>query len=191
MAIDAYMMFVDYDDVKYDAESNVDLSASTEDLASDFKASNGKVFEIDEWSGLSIEHVLSIGSQSTGIGSGRVDFKEFSITRKIDKSSPKFFNMACQGKAFKMVSLALRKAAGASESGQIFLRFDFKLVGIKTITWSHDETSPKEELTFEYGGLLMRYCQQKSGGGLMGAIPGGWNRVKNVKDETTAAIQQT
>jgi len=33
---------------------------------------------------------------------------------------------------------------------------------VKTIAYSHDETSPKEEVTFEYGGLLFRYAMQQS-----------------------------
>ncbi len=34
---------------------------------------------------------LSIGSQSTGAGAGKVTFNPFSITRKVDRSSPIFF----------------------------------------------------------------------------------------------------
>jgi type VI protein secretion system component Hcp len=37
------------------------------------------------------EPTLSIGSQSTGAGAGKVTFNPFSITRKVDKSSPIFF----------------------------------------------------------------------------------------------------
>jgi hypothetical protein len=33
----------------------------------------------------------SIGSQSSGAGAGKVTFNPFSITRKIDKSSPTFY----------------------------------------------------------------------------------------------------
>ena len=47
--------------------------------------------------------------------------------------------MACSGTAFKQVTLALRKSSGGMTTGQIFLRFDFKLVGVKTIQWEHDE----------------------------------------------------
>jgi type VI protein secretion system component Hcp len=37
------------------------------------------------------EPTLSIGSQSTGAGAGKVTFNPFSITRKVDRSSPVFF----------------------------------------------------------------------------------------------------
>ena len=186
MAIDAYMTFTDYKGNDLDCESTVDFSKNTEVLAKGMTA--GKVFEIDEWSQLSIEQTLSIGSQSGGTGSGRVDFKEFSITRKIDKASPTFFRMACSGTPFKNVSLALRKSGGGDTSGMIFLRFDFKLAAVKTIAYSHDETSPKEEVSFEYGGLLVRYCVQKSDGTMAGALPAGWDRTKNVRNDNDFTI---
>jgi type VI secretion system secreted protein Hcp len=189
MAIDSYMVFVPYTGSPLSAESQVDMGKNNEELASDLKgfASNGQLFEIDDYS-FDIEQVLNIGSQSSGAGAGKVTFNPFQITRKTDKASPILFDMACSGTAFKQVSLALRKSAGGTQSGVFFLRFDFKLVAVKTISWSHDETSPKEAVTFEYGGLLVRYCQQKPDGSLQTAIPGGWNRVRNVQDHTTAPL---
>lgn len=190
MAVDAYMTFEPYTGPALDAESNVSFANNSSDTLGQGLVA-GKVFEIDEWSQLSIEQTLSIGSQSTGTGSGRVDFKEFSITRKIDKASTKFFDMACSGTPFKMVTLCLRKSGGGDTTGFVFLRFDFKLVAVKTISWSHDETSPKEEVTFEYGGLLVRYTPQTSAGAMGTVQTAGWNRTKNVKDWSTDPITQS
>ena len=186
MAIDAYMTFTDYKGNALDCESSVDFSKNSEVLAKGMTP--GKVFEIDEWSQLSIEQTLSIGSQSSGTGAGRVDFKEFSITRKIDKASPTFFRMACSGTPFKNVSLALRKSGGGDTAGLFFLRFDFKLAAVKTIAYSHDEVSPNEDVTCEYGGLLCRYCMQDSGGSMGKAIPAGWDRTKNVRNDDDFTI---
>jgi type VI protein secretion system component Hcp len=47
-------------------------------------------FEIQDFS-FDIEQTLSIGSQTSGAGAGKVKFNQFSITRRIDKSSPIFF----------------------------------------------------------------------------------------------------
>lgn len=189
MAIDAYMTFTPYVGEALTCESTVAFTASNDLLATGMTA--GQVFEIDEWSQLSIEQTLNIGSQSSGTGSGRVDFKEFSITRKIDKASPTFFRMACSGTPFKNVALALRRSSGGSTSGLFFLRFDFKLVAVKTISYSHDETSPKEEVTFEYGGFLLRYCPQNSDG-TQGAIQqDGWDRTKNIRQQQDFTISYT
>jgi type VI secretion system secreted protein Hcp len=175
------------------AESQVDFSGNSEELfTSPTPLKQGCVFEIEDFS-FDVEQTLNIGSQSSGSGAGKITFNPFSITRKIDKASTRFFEMACSGTAFQQVTLALRKSigtggGGAGVSGMIFLRFDFKLVAVKTISWSHDDESPKEEVTFEYGGLQIRYAQQAASGKLMPSIIGGWNRVKNVKDQGTTMI---
>jgi type VI secretion system secreted protein Hcp len=154
------------------------------------KDSNGNcgLFEIEDYS-FDIEQILNIGSQSSGSGAGKVTFNPFSITRKIDCASTQFFQMACSGTPFKFVGLGLRKSTGGSiatggsgSSGAMFLVFTFKLVAVKTVSWAHDDESPKETVTFEYGGLNIQYSQQKPDGSLSPAIAGGWNRVKNVSD---------
>lgn len=194
MAIDSYMVFVPYSGSALAAESQVDFSNNNEDLAKNpVPLTSGQVFEVEDYS-FDIEQTLNIGSQSSGAGAGKITFNPFSITRKIDKASPTFFDMACSGTAFKQVVLALRKSSSGGSgpaalvSGQVFLRFDFKLVAVKTISWSHDDESPKEEVTFEYGGLQIRYAQQLASGQLQPAIIGGWNRVKNVLDHSATAL---
>ena len=206
MAVDAYMSFQQYGGGWLAAESQVDFTNNSEPLMTApyaFGTSNKgtvpsdgpSVFEIEDFS-FDIEQQLNIGSSSSGAGAGKVVFNPFSITRKIDKCSPTFFQMACSGTAFQLVSLCLRKSAGAgtagagNTSGVIYLRFDFKLVAVKTISWSYDDESPKEEVTMEYGGLMVNYCQQKADGSMMPAVAGGWNRVKNIQDTGTTLLSQ-
>jgi len=187
MAIDSYMGFQDYNGSWLKSESQVDLSASQEPLMpSDFKTV-GNVFEVEDYS-FDIEQTLNIGSQSSGAGAGKITFNPFSITRKIDIASPRFFQMACSGVAFQLVQLVLRKSTGTDQAGQAFLRFDFKLVAVKTISWAHDDESPKETVTFEYGGLQIRYAQQEPSGKLLAPIAAGWNRVTNTSDTSGASI---
>jgi len=188
MAIDSYMVFKGYDSKYLASESTVDLADAKEELAKPFKdAGKGNIFEVEDYS-FDIEQTLNIGSQSTGAGAGKVTFNPFSITRKIDKSSPNLFANACQGKAFAQVQLGLRKAAGSTMSGIFFLRFDFKLVAVKTISWAHDDESPKETVTFEYGGLQIRYAQQLSDSSFGTVVPAGWNRTTNTIDVSSNNI---
>ncbi len=115
MAIDSYMAFVPYTGSPLLAESQVDMSHNTEELAQpDLQgfASNKQLFELDEYS-FDIEQVLNIGSQSSGVGAGKVKFNAFSITRKIDRASPTLFDMACSGTAFKQVSSRCARAPAA------------------------------------------------------------------------------
>lgn len=201
MAIDSYMCFKNYGSSAFEpSESQVDLTKNKEPLMSQpsaFPTVPGTVFEVEDYS-FDIEQTLNIGSQSSGAGAGKITFNPFSITRKIDKLSPKLFSMACSGTAFQQVTLLLRKSAGvggggADVSGLAFLRFDFKLVAVKTISWSHDDESPKEEVTFEYGGLQMRYNQQDASGDMtkFPITAAGWNRVRNTTDTSSDALQST
>src|SRR5271165_1703753 len=113
MAIDAYMAFKQYAEAGgawLSSESQVSLPNPNEPLmATPTKLTPGTIFEVEDFS-FDIEQTLNIGSQSTGAGAGKVTFNPFSVTRKTDQSSPTFFQMACSGTAFKMVTLALRKS---------------------------------------------------------------------------------
>jgi type VI secretion system secreted protein Hcp len=190
MAIDAYMTFVPYVGSPLASESQVDMSLNTENLATQGPvnlanaAKAGQIFEIEDYS-FDVEQTLNIGSQSTGAGAGKITFNPFSITRKIDLQSPTFFNMACSGTAFKFVTLGMRKSGGGLTSGLIFLRFDFKLVAVKTISWAHDDESPKETITLEYGALWVSYNQQAASGAMsLPMVQQGWSRVTNRADPT-------
>jgi len=192
MAIDSYMCFVDYNDKYLQSESQVDMKQSPQDsaeLAKPFTDAfkNKGLFEVEDYS-FDIEQTLGIGSQSTGAGAGKVTFNPFSITRKVDKSSPTFFQNACSGKAFKSVYLGMRKSAGNEATGAFFLVFQFKLVAVKTVGWAHDDEAPKETVTLEYGGLLVKYGQQNPNGQISTVFPGGWNRVKNTADTDSNAL---
>jgi type VI secretion system Hcp family effector len=190
------MWFMDYKNAYLKSESQVDTSANNEPLFTTFFSKAAKagtpddptLFEIEDFS-FDIEQTLNIGSQSTGAGAGKVTFNPFSITRKIDRSSPILFKLACSGTPFQEVALGLRKSSGGDVSGQIYLVFRFKLVAVKTISWSYDDESPKETVTFEYGGLQVHYSQQQPNGSMKTPIPGGWNRVRNVSDEGNTLIQ--
>ena len=193
MAVDGFMAFKPYKGDWVASESQSDLSnldPSTKPLMSaptSFPIGKGQFFEVDDFS-FDVEQTLNIGSQSSGAGAGKVTFNPFSVTRKIDKASPMLYNYACSGTAFETVALMFRKSSGGTASGAPYLRFDFKLVAVKTIAWSHDEESPRETVTFEYGGLQMRYTPQKPDGSMDTLVATGWNRVKNIADTGAAAI---
>jgi len=191
MAIDAYMYFKDYNDKFLASESQVKDVNAKEPLWKIYQfdkaltGGNGGgsgLFEVEDFS-FDIEQVLSIGSQSSGAGAGKVTFNPFSITRKVDRSSPMFFKMACAGESFKTVTLGARKAQGGNSAGGVYLVFQFKLVAVKTLSWSYDDEAPKETITFEYGGLLVQYSLQNHDGTFDSIdYKEGWNRVRNIAD---------
>lgn len=188
MAIDAYMTFQEYGGRYLEAESQFELKGPDDklglkEIVDKFKAAGkGRVFEVDNFN-FDIEQTLNIGSQSTGAGAGRVQFNPFSIERKIDRSSPDFFQKACSGTPYKEVVLGLRKSGGGDVSGAFFLMFRFLLVAVKTVAWANGDEAPTETITFEYGALQILYGKQDANGMIKDKYPAGWNRVKNVRDE--------
>ncbi len=189
MAIDAYMYFQDYNGEYQASESQVDTTLIDKrdqfwNSTYGFKDAGDKhaLFEVEDFS-FDIEQTLNIGSQSTGAGAGKITFNPFSITRKIDKFSPKLYQAACSGTPYQKVALGARKSSGGGVTGVTYLVFLFKLVAVKTIAWSYDDEAPKETTTFEYGGLQVHYAQQNPNGGFAVPIPSGWNRVKNILDD--------
>jgi type VI secretion system secreted protein Hcp len=180
MAISAYMWFQNYDGTYLDSESQVDFSGGSQSSSVNFPP-NGNIFAVDDYS-FDIAQILNIGSQASGTGAGKVTFNPLSITRKTDRASPVLYQMACAGTAFESVVLVLCKSAGGTVSTLTFEKFTFKLVGIKSVAWAYDAESPKEVVTFEYGGLVIEYWIQKADGSLGAKVLGGWNVVKNVLD---------
>ena len=190
MPIDSYMLFKPYNGQYIDSESQVDFGQSKDpsNIGGEFINNPRKCFEVTTFS-FDVEQTINMSSQSSGAGAGKIQFNPFKVSRKIDKASSTMFQMACRGTTFEFVRLGFRKAGGASASGLFYLRFDFKLVALKTISWSHDDESPTEDLEFEYGGLKLTYGLQNPDGSIALTNPVGWNKIKNVEDDSDAAIK--
>jgi type VI secretion system secreted protein Hcp len=209
MAVDAYLYFMPYTGgkaIQFESQLTLQSDSLSDPLGQNLTTYSAKsgpanlstLCEVTDYS-FDIEQVLNIGSQSRGAGAGKVTFNPFSITRKIDAASPIMFANCCAGQPFQFVSLFLRKSAGGgtasgtANAGVTFVRFDFKLVAIKTIAWAHDDESPTETITFEYGALQVNYAVQKENGQMLPQPAMGWNRVTNTQDNsdfTSSTINQ-
>jgi len=115
-------------------------------------------FEIKELS-LGAEHPASIGSATSGAGSGKAKFGEFTIKRVTDSASPAFFRPAVSsGRHFKTVKIEMRKAGGDPHQ---LVNYVFTDVSISKIEPSGaGERGPEESLTFVYGGVTVHYSNQ-------------------------------
>jgi hypothetical protein len=102
--------------------------------------------KIDPGGKASVAAVIQAGTQAGGAGAGKITFNPFSITRKIDIGSPSFFAAATSGASFSFNKIDLTgKTSVVSVVGQ----------NSPAIPWAHDVESPKETVTFEYGGLTV------------------------------------
>ena len=153
----------------------------------------GQIFEIEDYS-FDIEQTLNIGSQSSGAGAGKVKFNPFSITRKIDRPRPCCSTWPAREPRSNRLARAAQERwrwrDGCHQHG-VGVRLPalrFQIGRGQDDPWSHDEESPKETVTFEYGGLQVRYTQQNPDGTLGKVKIGGWNRVRNIQDHSTTPL---
>ncbi len=174
MAFDAFLVF----------GSPGPGAVAIEGETQDSQMKEKKAFEIEEFE-FGVENTLNIGSKSGGAGAGKVQFKEFSISKTTDNGSAGLFRTCCSGGHYNDVQLILRRAGSEKlKSGDDFLRYKFKLVAIKDITWSGSDGDdvPNESVVFEFGAIQIEYTQQKTDGSKGGTDTQKWSRVKNSND---------
>jgi len=115
-----------------------------------------------------------------GAGVGRVHLHDFSISKFVDKSSPKLFEACAAGTHTANGYLVCRKAGG---SQQEYFKIHLKDVLISSISTSGSggEHLPTESLTLNYSYLKIDYAGQDAKGNLTGAVSGGWDKTANKK----------
>ena len=106
--------------------------------------------EIESWS-WGATNPTTIGSQAGGAGAGKVSFNPFSITRKIDVSSPSFFEDVASGKHFTEIDVV------GMQQGAPFMKLALHDALFSSINWSAGngggEENPKEELALNFASV--------------------------------------
>jgi type VI secretion system secreted protein Hcp len=116
-------------------------------------------FEIKDFS-FDVAGATTIGSATSGAGSGKASFKEFTIKRMVDKASPGFFQHMAVGQHYAKVLLEMRRASG-DPTQQTYLQYNFTNVFTTKISWSGPgDEGPEESVTFQYGGMQLKYLGQ-------------------------------
>lgn len=103
-----------------------------------------------------------------------VDMKPVEFSRAIDKSSPALLQNCINRKVFKSAALIKRKAAGGPSAGEVFLRFDFTDVLMKSIEWDNEEPI-KETCEFVCRAVTIHYLPQLPDGTLGAAKQAFWS----------------
>lgn len=127
--------------------------------------------------GFDTEQTLNISAQ--GAGAGTIAFKPFTISKKGDLSSAKFFLAQCRGDlmTIEIISIAVDGGQNRNVAHKIILRN----AAVKTFTTdiTADCSCQQETLSFEYGSLEI-YPYSVNNAGKFSAIAGtGWNRLAN------------
>lgn len=132
--------------------------------------------DIQSWSfGASQSGSMAAGG---GGGAGKVSFQELSITKSMDKSSPKLFEALATGKHLKEAKLVLR---GSSSMEYLVITLSDVLVSSYSTGGSSSEDRPTESISLNFAQIKMSYVEQDAKGSPGAAVEFGWDLKANKK----------
>jgi type VI secretion system secreted protein Hcp len=120
---------------------------------------------------------------STGTFSGqRCDMAPLSITKQLDKASPKLAQACAAGEHFKSAVLTLCRAGGDKQPYMKYKLSDVLIESVRTGGSGQGEGGvPAEETGLRYGKIELEYTVVGLDGKPAGSVAGGWNLKENVK----------
>jgi type VI secretion system secreted protein Hcp len=124
----------------------------------------------------------STASSSGGASSERVTFGAVSVSKLVDKASPKLLEACCTGRHIKEVIIEVCRAGGNNKEKYLEIRMEKVL--ISGYTHQGSGQFPIEGISFHPGVFKMTYTQQKRADGTPGGnVAMGWDLTQN---KTTA-----
>lgn len=140
---------------------------------------DGHKDEIDIYSyswGISNASSFQHGS---GGGVGKANFGDFSLTKKVDKSSNALAEASASGKHIKEASVFMRKAGEKPLEYLVFKFSDILITGVQQSAGG--ESDAMESVSFAYGKVVFDYKMQKADGTADGAANFTWNISEHKK----------
>ena len=129
-----------------------------------------------------MEQPSSATDSSAGGGTTeRVDVDDLTISKHLDKASPKLYELCCTGKHLKDVTFELCRAGGDKMK---YLEVKMENVVISKSQTGGQSTAndgfPTETVSFNFAKIKWTYTQQKRADGSGGGnVAGGWDLMAN------------
>src|SRR5262245_10668894 len=122
-------------------------------------------------------------ASSTGTFSGqRCDMTALSITKQVDKASPKLAQGCAAGEHFKSAVLTLARAGGDKQPYMEYKLSDVLISSVRTGgAGVGDGGVPVEEITLAYGKIEWKYTVIGNDGKAAGNVSAGWDLKENKK----------
>lgn len=127
-----------------------------------------------------------IAQQSSGAisshgarSAGKCDHHDFTVTKRLDKSSPYLYKHGCNGKHFPKVVVEVCRSTGAKE---VFMKytFDHVVVSSAQIGGGFGQENPVETVSFQYGKIKWEFTQiDPKTGAKQGVVPAEWDVLTN------------
>jgi type VI secretion system secreted protein Hcp len=130
------------------------------------------------WSwGLSQSGTTHMGG---GVGAGKVNVQDLSLTKYVDRSSPNLILAACMGQHFKQALLTVRKA-GEKPLEYIKITLNEVMVSSVSAAGGGGEDRITENISLNFAQFKVEYTPQKPDGSGDAVVSAGWNIAKNAK----------
>ena len=125
--------------------------------------------------------VSSTVSSAGGAATERVNFGAFTITKLVDKATPKLFQDCCTGRHIKEVVIEVCRSGGDKQK-YLEIKMEHVLIAGYTHTAKEGAESdfPLETVSFYPARFTMEYVQQQREDGTPGgSVAGGWDLRTN------------
>ncbi|QIL20891.1 type VI secretion system tube protein Hcp [Thermomonas sp. HDW16] len=127
---------------------------------------------------------FSLGAQNSGSmahggggGAGRVEYLNVSISKRVDKASPKLLELVSNGKHIAKAELFCRKQGGEQMVFYTVTLTDVLVTSVSQNGASHDHLL--ETITFDFGKFEEKYTAQDAKGNKAGDVAMAWNIKEN------------
>ncbi len=126
--------------------------------------------EVESFQLQELARQVSAPGAAGGGGVGKVHFRELTVTKRYDKSSPLLFVACASGKHYPKVLIEMRKAGGAPQE---YLKITLTNTLISSIQLTGGGAPPTETIKFNFGATEVEYTPQTKGNnaGAMAVAP--------------------
>jgi len=132
---------------------------------------------------LSYSHgVEQEGASRSGGGEstvGRAHFSDFSIVKRLDKSSPKLALVCASGQHVTTVKMELCQATKDKHPYMKYNLFDVVIAGVRPSGQNSSDTLPLEEVSMRYSKIEWEFTPMDGSGKAQAATKASWNLKDN------------
>ncbi len=156
-----------------DVFAAVDMFLKIEGVEGESKdKAHGKEIDI-----LSLNWSTAMQSSRAGGGTGKASAEELSVTKYIDKATPKLFESLVTGKHIAEAKIVVRSAGGNPVE---YLKYTLKDIMVSSYSTggSSGEDRPTENVSFSYGKVEVEYTELNPDGTPKQVIVQGWDAAK-------------
>jgi type VI secretion system secreted protein Hcp len=125
------------------------------------------------------QRTSATASSVGGASAERADFDDFSISKQLDKASPKLALACAEGTHINTIVVEICRAGTEKVK---YMEYKMSNCIISSVKTTGGGEFPSEVVTINYGKMEWAYTVQKrQGGGPAGNVAGGWDLQKNCK----------